>query len=178
MSKGNMSWSRTHYFLLDSMPTTTAVALTGELNAVNNSSGGGMTSNLIDSFRMDEDGFAIRATGTAQVDNFDISFDREADSIYTAAGTDVYSRLRSWFETNRQSRKVLVEIIYRGAIGTTPVETWEGRGYDVSIAGVSDGDKSADDIQRVNASFGISGKITNLVITRSQDGTFSAALPS
>ena len=178
MSNHNLSWIKTHYFLLDNMPTTTAAALTGELDGLNTSSGGSMTSNVAESYRLDEDGYAEKAATTANVENFDITLDRKADAIFTTSGTDAYSRLRNWFETNRQSQKVLVEIIYRGMIGTTPVETWEGRAYRVSIVGVSDGDKSGDDVQRINASFAVSGKITNLVITHSQDGTFSAALPS
>ena len=178
MSTHNLSWIKTHYFLLDSMPTTTAAALTGELDGVNTSSGGSMTSNVAESYRLDEDGFSEKASTTANIENFDITLDRKADVIFTSSGTDAYSRLRNWFETNRKTQKVLVELIYRGMIGATPVATWEGRAYRVSIVGVTDGDKSGDDVQRVNASFAVSGKITNLVITRSQDGTFTAALPS
>lgn len=172
-----LSWFKTHAFLLDSKPTTTAAALTGEITDINSITGGNPTVNIKENYHIDGDGYASKTPISKNVEDIEINFDRAADAIYSTSGTDTYSKFRSWEENNGSTHKYLVVIVYRGKTGSSPADTWEGTLYDVVPASRSDGEKGPDDIQNITQRLAVSGGLTNLVITHSQDGTFSAALP-
>ena len=166
----------THAFLLDSKPTTTAAALTGEIDSINSITGGSPTVNIKENYHIDGKGYADKTPLSRNVEDIEINFDRAADAVYSPSGTDTYSKFRNWVENNISQHKYLVIVYYRGK--QTNADVYEGVCYDVSAAGLTDDTKDADNVQSTTLRMAVSGGRINVNITKTGDGTFSAALPS
>lgn len=166
----------THAFLLDTKPTTTAAALTGEIDSINTISGGSPTVNIKENYHIDGDGYASKTPLSRNVEDIEINFDRKADAVYSPSGTDVYSRFRNWTENNISQHKWLVIVYYRGKSSDTDI--YEGVCYDVSAAGFTDDTKDADNVQSSTFRMAVSGGRINVTIAKTGDNTFTVALPS
>ena len=167
-NKYYMSNFNTHVFITASDPTSTAAALTGELDSLNSCTGGDIQTQINEAYHIDGEGWADKTPTTRNVNDIEISFDRQGGTAYTAAGTDTYSVLRNWIENSPLTHKNLVRVIKRDNSST-----YELTYYDVVISNLKDGDFDSNGIQQAVATFAVSGNRKTAYVTRSQDGTFS-----
>lgn len=165
-----LSWFDTHAFLMTTAPTSTAAALSGEIEDVNSINGGNPSVNIKENYHIDGDGYASKTAISKNIEDIEINFDRAAGSIYTVDGTDAYSRFRSWEENAGSEHKYFVVVTKRDGEGEA---AYEGVYYDIINAGMTEGERNPDDIQNITQRLAVSGGRKRCTISKSEDGSFT-----
>lgn len=171
--KKYLSYFDTHIFIMTAAPTSTASALSGELEDLNSVSGREVQINIKENYHIDGDGYASKTPISKNVSDIEINYDRAASDAYSASGTTTYDKLRDWEENFGSVHKYLVEVVQRDVDDSTGAVTYEGSYFDVINAGRTESDATPDDIQSVTQRFAVSGGKKSCVIAKTSDGSFT-----
>lgn len=174
-----MSWFETHYFLLDTKPTTTASALTNELTFIDEVTPAAVNNEYDATRPISGKGWPIKTVTTHDAADISLTIKRPANEVYSASGTDTFSRFKKWTEEQSGVHKYLIEIIKRkNTDDPTTAGAWEAFMYDVIPTSNGASGHGGDGVQSYEQTLAVSGASGQLTVTCTADGTFSVALPS